>query len=582
MAPDPKDAPFPTKQLIIIGICRFSEPLAFNSILAYSPMMVEDLGISKLDVPFYAGLLVSAYAIAEAITAPVWGMVSDVYGRKPVALIGLLGVAMSSLVFGMAKSYWVALLARFIGGALNGNVAIMQTMVAEMVKNPAHEPRAYATQPFVWTLGGIIGSAMGGFLARPAVFFPHVFAKEGIFGRNPYLLPNLVAAIGILLAIVQGIFFLEETLVVHEKEEGENSIADHHGYHDHLDTISEAPANERSRLLPPPPHHQHRDREVRGSMVGSLRHRGSIASFTRERLASMSVQGSIRHIRKRASFLEEGMPMPFSQNFDIRRSSFGTMHSIKIQQDVLPMRGQPGAKPRETFNRTVVMAILAMSIFAFHQMAYISILPVYILDKPQSPGLDLKGGLGMNVHDVGAFLTINGFITLFVQGFIFPIFVEWAGVWKSFVWMIVLYPTTYIIVPFIRALPHGFESPGIYLSLILQAFYGIIVFPCALIIMKNAIPSPLVLGRVNGMAMSACCLARTISCPLVGLIYSLGGSAAAWFALGAVAIIGMIQLIWVPNEHVGAVQIDNGLKKVIHHDMDEDAVDDISIIESVR
>jgi MFS family permease len=101
--------------------------------------MVQDLGISKDDAPFYAGMLVSAYAVAEAITAPGWGMISDVYGRKPVALIGLLGVAMSSLLFGVAKSYWVALLARFIGGALNGNVAIMQTMVAEMVKNPAHE-----------------------------------------------------------------------------------------------------------------------------------------------------------------------------------------------------------------------------------------------------------------------------------------------------------------------------------------------------------------------------------------------------------------------------------------------------------
>jgi MFS family permease len=121
------------------GICRFSEPLAFNSILAYSVKMVQDQGISQDDAPFYAGLLISAYAIAEAITAPGWGMISDVYGRKPIALIGLLGVALSSIMFGFAKSYWVALLARFIGGALNGNVAIMQTMVAEMVKNPAHE-----------------------------------------------------------------------------------------------------------------------------------------------------------------------------------------------------------------------------------------------------------------------------------------------------------------------------------------------------------------------------------------------------------------------------------------------------------
>lgn len=223
-----------------------------------------------------------------------------------------------------------------------------------------------------------------------------------------------------------------------------------------------------------------------------------------------------------------------------------------------------------------------MAIFAFHQMAFISILPVYILDPKKSDGLDFRGGLGMTVHDVGNFLTINGLITLFVQGFVFPIFVEWAGVWKSFIWMIILYPTTYIIVPFISLLPNEFESAGVYASLVLQAFFGIIVFPCALILMKNAIPSPLVLGRVNGIAMSACCLARTVSSPLVGLFYSLGGSASAWFGLAFIAAIGIIQLIWVPNESIGAVQIDNGLKKVIHHDENEDAIDDISVIESVR
>lgn len=148
--------------------------------------------------------------------------------------------------------------------------------------------------------------------------------------------------------------------------------------------------------------------------------------------------------------------------------------------------------------------------------------------------------------------------------------------------MIILYPTTYIIVPFISALPNEYETFGIYFSLVLQAFYGILVFPCALILMKNAIPSPLVLGRVNGLAMSACCLARTLSSPLIGLIYSLGGSAAAWFGLGIVAILGIFQLIWVPREDVGPVRIENGLKKVLHHDEDEDAVDDISVIDSVR
>lgn len=78
-----------------------------------------------------------------------WGAISDVYGRKPVALIGLGGVALSSLLFGLAKSYWVALVARLIGGALNGNVAIMQTMVAEVVTNPDHEREFRMNEPSI-------------------------------------------------------------------------------------------------------------------------------------------------------------------------------------------------------------------------------------------------------------------------------------------------------------------------------------------------------------------------------------------------------------------------------------------------
>lgn len=421
---------------------------------------------------------------------------------------------------------------------------------------------------------------MGGFLARPATFYPGAFAQDGIFAKYPYLLPNLVAAIGILAAIVQGMLFLEETLIRPEKEEDNNG-----GIHqDHHDGVSE-----RSRLLPPHGTASHsygnaRGRDMRGSMAGSLRERGSIASFTRERLASISIAGSVRQIRQRASFLEEGMPSFVDQRFDIRRESFGTMHSIRIQPHrVLPTRNQPPAPPRKTFNKTVVMIILSMALFAFHQMAYISILPVYIMDKPRHHGLDFQGGLGMTLHDVGAFLAINGFITLFVQGFIFPIFVEHVGVWKSYVWMILLYPITYFMVPFVSALPTEFESYGLYLSLVFQAFFGIIVFPCALILMKNATPSPLVLGRVNGLAMSACCLARTVSSPLVGVFYSLGGSSAAWFGLGVVSIIGMIQLFWVPKEDVGPVEIENGLKKALHREDDDDnAVDDISVIESVR
>ncbi|ORX92789.1 major facilitator superfamily domain-containing protein [Clohesyomyces aquaticus] len=531
---------FPTKQLAIIAICRFSEPLAFNSILAYSYVMVKDLhGGDETNASFYSGLLVSAYAVAEAMTAMIWGAISDRYGRKPVVLIGLGGVALSSLIFGLAKHYWVALLARFVGGALNGNVAVMQNMVAEMVKNPDHEPRAYAVQPFVWTLGGIIGSAMGGFLAQPAHFYPTLFSQDGIFGRFPYLLPNLVAMVGIIMAIIQGIIFLEETNPRQSEKE------------DHASVFDDQSIDERTPLHFP-------------------RHRASLARGSMDTLHSHSVINRVRQIRKRASFLEESLPLPMEQSFDLRRESFGTMHSIKLPPDyrrhIVAPREED--RPRKTFNFTIIMMTLALTLVAYHQMAFVNTFPIYLLDEPDNPPgqLDLHGGLGLDLHDVGTYLAINGFIALFIQGVIFPFFVERVGIWASFVSMVVLYPTCYVIMPFISALSDSLIPVAIYVTLILQGFYGIIMVPCALILLKNATTSPLDLGKVNGLAMSASCLARTVSPPLVGMIYSEGGSGIAWLSCGLAALAGAVQLFWIPNSHVGEVHVESVLKKLQEHD----------------
>ncbi|KAI0161001.1 MFS general substrate transporter [Hypoxylon sp. FL1284] len=515
---DPTSHAFPTKQLTILAICRFSEPIAFNSILAYTYVMVKDLhGGDDTDASFYAGLLVSAYAVAEALTAIGWGALSDRYGRKPVVLFGLGGVAISSLIFGLAKEYWVALLARFIGGALNGNVAVMQTMVAEMVKNPEHEPKAYATQPFVWTLGGIIGSAMGGFLAQPARFYPSLFPADGLFGRYPYLLPNLVSVAVIVLAILQGIFFLEET-----NPRGKKSA------HEFVFEEEDESVDERTPL------HRHNDRRS-------------------------SARSHSRATTERTMFAEESLPLPVEQNFDLRRSSFGTVHSIK-----LPISATKNTETYKgpAFNFTIIMVTIAFVLVSYHQMAFSSLLPTHLLDKPAAaPGqIDLIGGLGYTVHDVGVYLAVNGVLGLFIQAIIFPIFVDKVGVWKSFVLNIVLYPLAYVVMPFLSALPPALVSPGIYLSLIMQSFFGIVVIPCALILLKDATPSPLVLGKVNGLAMSACCLARTISPPLVGIIYSAGGSAAAWLSCAGVAVIGVMQLFWVPRKHVHGIVMDDGTR----------------------
>ncbi|KAF5019345.1 hypothetical protein F66182_8654 [Fusarium sp. NRRL 66182] len=531
---------FPTRQLTILAICRFSEPIAFNSILAYTFVMVKDLGIGEKDASLYAGLLVSAYAVAEALTSMGWGILSDRIGRKPVVLMGLVGVALSSLIFGLAKQYWVALLARFVGGALNGNVSVMQTMVAEMVKLPEHEPKAYAVQPFVWTLGGIIGSAMGGFLAQPAVFYPSVFSQDGLFGRYPYLLPNLVSVVVVAVAVIQGLFFLEETHVDRGNgNENENNTANYQDIAvvDDLESIDETTPLRRS--------------QYRSSI--SRRHMSPSTS------------------RSRPRFAESSLPLAVEHDFvDLRRGSFGTVHSILLPEDLLTppneeQENEQDGTGEKTFNWTVMMLIVALLIFSYHQMAASSLLATYLLDVPaETRGhLDLLGGLGYTVHDVGVYLAINGVLGLFIQAVIFPMFVARVGVWHSFLSMILLYPASYMLMPFLSAFHEPLVSVGIYASLFIQSFCGLIVAPVTLILIKDATPSSQVLGRVNGLAMSGACLARTVAPPLAGVFYSLAGSATAWASCVAVALIGAIQLFWVPPRRIRRedVVVDNALTK---------------------
>src|SRR5438045_1186859 len=65
--------------------------------------------------------------------------------------------------------------------------------------------------PFVWSIGTIIGPAIGGTFANPSKSFPSLFAQNGLFGTFPYLLPNLICASMLLISIVAGYFLLEET-----------------------------------------------------------------------------------------------------------------------------------------------------------------------------------------------------------------------------------------------------------------------------------------------------------------------------------------------------------------------------------
>ncbi|KAL8868566.1 MAG: hypothetical protein Q9174_004907 [Haloplaca sp. 1 TL-2023] len=111
------------------------------SIFPYIYFMIRSFHITENDdqIGFYAGLVTSAFAFAEFSTGVLWGRLSDRIGRKPVLMAGLIGTLLSMLVFGFAPNLPIALLGRALGGALNGNIGVLQTTVAEIVTEKKHQ-----------------------------------------------------------------------------------------------------------------------------------------------------------------------------------------------------------------------------------------------------------------------------------------------------------------------------------------------------------------------------------------------------------------------------------------------------------
>lgn len=92
------------------------------SIFPYIYFMVESFNITTDDrkISMYAGMVTSAFTLAEFSTGLLWGSLSDKIGRKPILLTGLAGTGLSMIIFGFARNLPLAMLARALGGLLNG------------------------------------------------------------------------------------------------------------------------------------------------------------------------------------------------------------------------------------------------------------------------------------------------------------------------------------------------------------------------------------------------------------------------------------------------------------------------------
>ncbi|KAF8630252.1 hypothetical protein AX15_003029 [Amanita polypyramis BW_CC] len=153
----------------------------------------------------------SIFFLTQACTVLHWSRVSDLVGRKPVILTGLFGLSISMYCFGLSTTFWGLVLSRSLNGALNGNIGVIKSMMAELT-DETNISRAYAYMPIAWSTGGTIGPIIGGSLSRPAERFPSLFGNNEFLKKYPYFLPCAVPASFSLLAWLVTFLFLKETV----------------------------------------------------------------------------------------------------------------------------------------------------------------------------------------------------------------------------------------------------------------------------------------------------------------------------------------------------------------------------------
>ena len=158
--------------LFVLFASIFLVGIGFSIIMPVLPYYAESLGASA----FQLGLLITVFAICQFIFAPIWGIYSDRLGRKPVLLIGLVGFAITFILFALATQLWQLYLIRIAGGILS--CATMPTAMAYVADTTSSENRGKSMGLIgaAMGMGMIFGPVIGGLLSEISLGFPFLFS----------------------------------------------------------------------------------------------------------------------------------------------------------------------------------------------------------------------------------------------------------------------------------------------------------------------------------------------------------------------------------------------------------------------
>lgn len=186
------------KHLWIIVAITILNALGMTIVLPLFPFLLNEY-VSDQDVAATMSVLVSIFAFSQFFSSPVFGALSDRFGRKPILLFSMFGSAIGYFLLGVGGALWVLFLGRIIDGLTAGNQSTLFAYVADSTEQDERGK---------WF--GYLGGAIGvGFMIGPAI--------GGFLGGISITLPFFVTGMLTLLSMLFTYILLPESLAIDKR-----------------------------------------------------------------------------------------------------------------------------------------------------------------------------------------------------------------------------------------------------------------------------------------------------------------------------------------------------------------------------